>query len=205
MARLGQTRDEGCLVVIDTSGVARIFTKNAGVVYATREGQEGETILDRCFVDHDASYVWMPGVKPPKEMMNINIVALTLKRAIAKDIHLSATAKVSLDSVAQTLVPKHKKVASYYLVAEADTKNKLPINKGTIIMGRDNSCDIVLSNPDISRRHCLLQTIPRGVRFRDLESSNGVFINGIHAKEGFVQPGDKLSLGSYALTICRES
>ncbi len=204
-ARLGQSREEGCFVVVSKNWTARLFTKEACVVYATSEGIESPNVVDSCFADYEASYVWMPGAKPPKEIMNINIVGHTLKSAIAKDVHLSVTAKVKLDNVDMSTIPKHKRVAQYYLMTVGSPNDKWALTKGTVIVGRDNSCDIVVSNEAVSRRHCLLQAIPRGLRFRDLESSNGVFINGIHAKEGFVQPGDKLCLGSYALSVLREN
>lgn len=204
-ARLGESREEGCLAIIGKSGVARLFTKDACVVYAASEGKEGEPILATCFADHEASYVWMPGAKPPKEVMKVNIVGHALKNALAKDVHLSATAKVKLENLDQPKLSKLRKTISYYLVPENSPKDKLAISKATVIVGRDNSCDVVVSNPIVSRRHCLLQTMPRGLHFRDLESSNGVFVNGILAKEGFVQPGDRLSLGSFTLSVHREN
>jgi hypothetical protein len=204
-ARLGQTRDSGCLFVAGQSGAARIFTRDANVVYACSEGKEGESVLETCFVDVEASYVWMPGAQPPKEMMKVNIVGHTLKNAIAKDIHLSKTARVKLDSVDQSTIPPHKKPARYYLIADDKRGEKIALNKGTVIVGRDQSCDIVIPSPQVSRRHCLLQSIVRGLSFRDLESANGVFINGIPARDGFVQSGDRLAFGSYVLSVHREN
>ncbi|MCE0522936.1 MAG: FHA domain-containing protein [Methylacidiphilales bacterium] len=203
--RLGQLRETGCLVVISDKEPSRIFTRDACVVNAYSGNREGQAVLDTCFDDIEASYVWIPGAKPPREMINININSHALKAAIAKDIHLSKTAKVKLDSVDQSTIPQRKKPIRYYMVAKDKPDAKISLNKGTVIIGRDESCDMIIANPRVSRRHCLLQLIVRGLSFRDLESSNGIFINGIRAKDGFVQSGDKLSLGSYELVVHRET
>jgi len=203
-ARLGQNREEGCLVIISQGRTARIFTRDACVVNAYSDGKEGQSILDTCFEDVESSYVWMPGARAPREIMAVNITAHALKNAIAKDIHLSKTSKVKLDNVDQSSIPTHRKPVRYFLVAEEKPSEQIAINKGTLIVGRDQSCDIVIASPQVSRRHCLLQLIVRGLSFRDLESSNGIFINGIRAKDGFVQPGDKLAFGNYSLVVHRE-
>jgi pSer/pThr/pTyr-binding forkhead associated (FHA) protein len=39
---------------------------------------------------------------------------------------------------------------------------------------------------------------------KDLESTNGTFVNGIPLKDGYINDGDRLSLGTYAMTLRRE-
>jgi Inner membrane component of T3SS, cytoplasmic domain len=204
-ARLGQSREAGCLVIVSDKGVSRIFTKDACVVNALSDGKEGMAVLDSCFADVEASYTWIPGAQPLNETMKVNITGHALKAAIAKDVHLSKTARVSLDSVDKTTIPSQKKPIRYYFIADEKPGEKIPMNKGTVIIGRDGACDMVIVHAQISRRHCLLQSIVRGLSFRDLESSNGLFVNGIRAKDGFLHPGDRLSLGNYVLVVHREA
>jgi pSer/pThr/pTyr-binding forkhead associated (FHA) protein len=47
-----------------------------------------------------------------------------------------------------------------------------------------------------------LQVTPRGLLFRDLNSTNGILVNGIPAAEGFLNPGDQLNFGTYVLDVC---
>lgn len=203
--RLGQTRETGCLVIVSEKGTSRIFTKDACVINAYSEGKEGPSVLETCFLDVEASYIWIPGATPLSEAMKVNITGHALKAAIAKDIHLSKTARVNLDSVDRSATPSQKKPARYYFIAEEKPAEKIAMNKNTIIIGRDGTCDIVIIHPQISRRHCLLQSIARGLSFRDLESSNGILVNGVRAKDGFLHPGDRLSLGNYVLMVHRET
>lgn len=46
-----------------------------------------------------------------------------------------------------------------------------------ITIGRDNANDIVIDHPLASRRHARLERIPDGFVIRDLESTNGTFVN----------------------------
>ncbi len=45
----------------------------------------------------------------------------------------------------------------------------------------------------------------RGVFIRDLDSTNGTFVNGILVRDGQVNPGDRIELGPYMFTLNREA
>jgi pSer/pThr/pTyr-binding forkhead associated (FHA) protein len=107
-----------------------------------------------------------------------------------------------LDSIDLTGV--HKKPAKYYLVAEDRPQDKIEVKQDALVIGRDDSCDIVISKPHVSRRHCLVQLVGRKLRFRNLESSNGIYINGVRVRDGFVKSGDKLTLGGCTFVVHRE-
>lgn len=70
--------------------------------------------------------------------------------------------------------------------------------KRTLLLGRSSECDIVLNHPEVSGRHALLTIHASGViEIQDMGSKNGTFINGQPIVQGQLQPGDKLSFGSY--------
>ena len=66
---------------------------------------------------------------------------------------------------------------------------------GTIVVGRDPRCDISDANPLLSRRHAEFDVTPQGVRLRDLESRNGILVNGAKATESMLKPGDVVVVG----------
>ena len=106
--RLGKIRERGCLVIVSATRTCRIFTRMRA---SPRRGRRtgGKRDPGECFADVNASYVWLPGAKPPKEDMNVRIIGHALGSAIAKDIHLTRTSKVNLDSVDPSIVPLHKR------------------------------------------------------------------------------------------------
>jgi hypothetical protein len=199
--RVGQTRQAGCLIILSPEGTVRLFVDKGMVVSAQGEQSEGAKALERALSFPDASHVWIPDAKPAKKTMDIDISAYALKNSVARDIHIAKTGKVGLGT--EKAAPKAGKKNSrpYYLIAEESPGKKIVIDKATVILGRDDSCDIVLESLQVSRRHCLMQIIARGLSFRDLDSTNGCAVNGFPAQEGILSPGDKLSLGTFVLLV----
>jgi diguanylate cyclase (GGDEF)-like protein len=66
-------------------------------------------------------------------------------------------------------------------------------------IGRDASCDIHLEDDSVSRRHARISVAPAATRVRDLDSTNGLFVNGHRVREGELQDGDRLHLGETVL------
>ena len=67
-----------------------------------------------------------------------------------------------------------------------------------IVIGRGADCNLRLSAPQISRRHCFLRVGRDGVSVTDLDSSNGTYVDGQRLKSGIRQPlvnGSQLSVG----------
>jgi pSer/pThr/pTyr-binding forkhead associated (FHA) protein len=70
------------------------------------------------------------------------------------------------------------------------------------VVGRSRQCDIVLQDPNVSRRH--IEIRPRGGSWvvADLGSTNGSRLNGrwIEGSE-VLRPGDEIEIGSTRLTF----
>ena len=47
------------------------------------------------------------------------------------------------------------------------------------VIGRSPECEIVLEDDGISRRHAKLTMLPSSVEIEDLQSTNGVFVDGV--------------------------
>ena len=72
-----------------------------------------------------------------------------------------------------------------------------------IVLGRDEACDVILDGEQISRRHA--QILRQGViaRLRDLDSKNGVFVDGNRVSETVVIPGSLLRIGEWIGLLCQ--
>ena len=57
------------------------------------------------------------------------------------------------------------------------------IGTTSLTVGRDPSCEIHVDDPSLSRRHGMFEPSAQGVRFIDLGSRNGSWINKEKAKE----------------------
>jgi hypothetical protein len=66
-----------------------------------------------------------------------------------------------------------------------------------ITLGRDLSNDIVIQDPEISRRHARLRRWKNGYSIEDTDSTNGTFVNGQRLKEARVlEANDVLRFGT---------
>ncbi|MGE0354878.1 MAG: adenylate/guanylate cyclase domain-containing protein [Gemmatimonadales bacterium] len=64
-----------------------------------------------------------------------------------------------------------------------------------VVVGRAVTSDLAVIDPTVSRRHAELSLDGDSVRVKDLESSNGTFINGTRVSEGTLRPNDTVTFG----------
>jgi len=66
---------------------------------------------------------------------------------------------------------------------------------GTMVVGRDPSCDISEADPLLSRRHVEFVSGAGEVVVRDLGSRNGILVNGTKIGEAQLRNGDVVQIG----------
>lgn len=81
-------------------------------------------------------------------------------------------------------------------------QHDLELNEGTFAVGRNASCQLSLDDPLVSRRHAIFEHQDGRVTIEDLNSRNGVIVNG-HRIETKVSldVGDRILIGSQELTL----
>ena len=72
---------------------------------------------------------------------------------------------------------------------------------GTLTIGAASSCDLVIPDESVSRRHVELELVPEGVLVRDLGSRNGTYYLGQRVERMIVSPGAMLTLGAARIAI----
>ncbi len=76
------------------------------------------------------------------------------------------------------------------------TQPAFPITTLPVVMGRVTAVDITIEAPSVSRQHARLSQHETTLVIEDLQSSNGVFVNGVRIKERHsLRNGDKIGLG----------
>lgn len=69
------------------------------------------------------------------------------------------------------------------------------LEQNPIVIGRSSSADFQLSDSTVSEHHVELSLCPPGVRFRDMQSRNGIRISGVRVDSGVAPSGFVLMLG----------
>jgi predicted component of type VI protein secretion system len=81
-------------------------------------------------------------------------------------------------------------------------QHDLALGDGQFVVGRSAGCQLSLDDPLVSRRHAMIVVARENVTVEDLESRNGVLVNGTRiAERTIIQPGDKIVIGSQELTL----
>jgi len=79
-----------------------------------------------------------------------------------------------------------------------------PLAAGLVRVGRAPGCDILLTDPHVSRYHAELRWDPQqGWQVRDLGSHNGTFVNGHRVSVAPLREGDLLTVGRRHLRLVR--
>ncbi|MHC4405945.1 MAG: FHA domain-containing protein [Planctomycetota bacterium] len=73
----------------------------------------------------------------------------------------------------------------------------IPLLRESLLVGRRESCDVVLRFPNVSAHHCRLRLSGGYWYVEDLKSRNGVKVNGIPVTEKRLDPGDVLSIANH--------
>jgi len=92
----------------------------------------------------------------------------------------------------------------WYLEAVADTDREwmVAIEPFPFIIGRDDDCNLKLTDKRISRRHSEIRKSGDHLWIRDFESTNGTFVNQKAIKQAeLLEPGDTISIGKFKFCL----
>lgn len=77
----------------------------------------------------------------------------------------------------------------------------IPLIRAVLTIGRRESCDIRMPFPNISQLHAELSFRDGYWYVRDLNSTNGIKVNGSRVQEKMLHPNDQLMIGKRAYVI----
>jgi FHA domain-containing protein len=81
-------------------------------------------------------------------------------------------------------------------------QHDLELSEGEFVLGRSADCQLSLDDPLVSRRHALLLVTHDGVTIEDLQSRNGITVNGRHVVGKMsLSSGNKIGIGSQELIL----
>jgi hypothetical protein len=83
------------------------------------------------------------------------------------------------------------------------TKHEL--DRRQVLIGRSKDCDIQLPDPNVSRKHAEVRQEGAAYWVVDLDSTNGMEVNGRRQKRAKLRQGDRITLGSTELVFRRET
>ena len=86
------------------------------------------------------------------------------------------------------------------------TRERYPLAKERVTIGRSRESDIFLPDQWLSRHHAAIEQRTDGFWVGDLRSKNGTLLNGEPVRDWRrLRPGDVITLGEHTLTFCAEA
>ena len=79
------------------------------------------------------------------------------------------------------------------------------VDRRRLVIGRSRDCDIQLADPNASRRHAELRQEGSSYWIVDLDSTNGIEVNGRRLKRAKLEDGDRVTIGSTDMVFQREA
>jgi DNA-binding NtrC family response regulator len=90
---------------------------------------------------------------------------------------------------------------SVTVVAGVDLGRAASSEEGEISIGTAVGTDLTLTDPSVSRHHCVLAVGPRGYQLADLGSTNGTAVGGVGVERAWIKAGALIDLGQTRLRV----
>jgi pSer/pThr/pTyr-binding forkhead associated (FHA) protein len=85
------------------------------------------------------------------------------------------------------------------IIKEDGLNQEFILNKSVVTLGRATTNDIVLVEGRVSRNHAKVEWTQDGIMLTDLNSANGVWLNGQRIAEAKIQVGDQFEISGHVL------
>jgi pSer/pThr/pTyr-binding forkhead associated (FHA) protein len=90
---------------------------------------------------------------------------------------------------------------SLQLVQGPGAPRRFLLSREEVVLGRSSEADIQIESTDLSRKHLVFRREHGQYSVHDLDSRNGVYLNGLRVHSATLYEGDNLHLGSVQLVF----
>ncbi len=153
-------------------------------------------MMFRLLHDSSSTYVNDQFVKPL-----INVQLQPGDRVSLCDLTLEVV-DTKLENKAMSAIKNEKALTGWSLLGTNSDFESLSfgVDKHTLI-GRASDCEITLAAAQLSRHHAQLNLNSGVLSVKDLDSSNGTFVNDVRVSESLVKHGDELRFGALSFSV----
>jgi pSer/pThr/pTyr-binding forkhead associated (FHA) protein len=89
------------------------------------------------------------------------------------------------------------------LIEDGADAKAFPLERDVVVIGRLDDSDVVLPDPEISRRHAEVRRENGEFVLQDLGSTNGTLVNDEAVQERTLREGDRIAIGGSVLEFRR--
>jgi hypothetical protein len=104
----------------------------------------------------------------------------------------------------KTFVGRIPTVQHAFLEIMDEEKRRIILGEDDLIIGRTSECDIQIMANNVSRRHARISYSNEEYRIEDLESTNGIYVNGVKVERCVLRKHDVLEIGGIKILFIEE-
>ena len=94
---------------------------------------------------------------------------------------------------------------AYFEILRGDGRNEIiELGDGDVIVGRSPECDIRLAVDSVSRKHARVIFRNEDYHIEDLNSTNGVYVNGVRVVKCVLRNNDQVEIGGVKIIFNEE-
>ena len=106
-----------------------------------------------------------------------------------------STTESHFSELSPELRGKHKRPSRFNQVEGPGAPKEIVLWKDSLVVGRSHECDIVINSAKVSKQHMTIECYEGEFTIKDMESRNGIFLNGIRINSAGLRDGDAVQLG----------
>ena len=210
-----------------TVSVSRVYVPNEYTVYLSPPDREQFSSYERSLVDELQGYLAEHARRESYALISSPRVLLETDsdldvgefgigtRMVQPERGMPAGAPAPEAEAGHTMIYRPKNVPTQAvspgeLGVEAESvrlewdDEQLRVEKRRVLIGRSRECDIQLADPNVSRRHAELRQEGTSYWIVDLDSTNGLEVNGRRLKRAKLEDGDRITVGETEVRFLRE-
>jgi len=137
--------------------------------------------------------------KDEKGVLEEHLKNLSLEDRIHMD---SATIHVSREAFIRDIPMKHR--AFLEITGIGNEARVVELRREETVIGRTSECDIPLPSNNVSRKHACVGFRNEEYHIKDLNSTNGVYVNGVKIEKCVLRNLDQIEIGGIKLLFNEE-
>jgi hypothetical protein len=222
--KLGKEMDDG-----KTVSVSRVYVPNEYSIYLAPEDRRQFESYESSLVDELQQYLAEHARREQYALLSPPAVVLHTDEELAvgefgiatrmvqpkgrshEEADVPAAAQPSATMIYKPRQPQPTEAASAEelgvgreLVTLSVDGNKHEVTKRRTLIGRSKECDIQLEDPGASRRHAEVRQEGTAYWIVDLDSTNGLEVNGMRTQRAKLDHGDTITIGSTEISFRRD-
>jgi pSer/pThr/pTyr-binding forkhead associated (FHA) protein len=174
-----------------------VFLQQGQVIHAMCGTVEGEEAVYLMLSWPGGTFILDQDILPHKRTINMTWEQLLFEGARRADVGNVTPRSMTPVTTANPLTSTRAKDSQPKLIisAEGQPSTTFELQQEYTRLGRAEDSELHIPEGSISNRHCIFILSGADVVLRDLNSSNGTYVNGEQISETVLRPGDNIQVG----------